>query len=359
MAGRRRPTGPFLGLLLLAGTIASPVAADETGPTRVRLTTDQLDLVFTLEGATPVAWRACYPACAQADGASGATVRFTGADDPPQARLVLRGPGPAVDLQRLRFTAVVTEDARARRVTFQSDVPGARVRLVKSFEVSKEARGRDDRCECSDRDAAAFMTDRRLDLELDAGRDLLPPPAAGFAALLERVQRVVVADARVAFSAPTAEIPCPIRAGDWAGVRSPVLGDPPASGRDRRPHAALGRGHRPGVRRRRRRCRGATPSIPGRWSAVPWLTPDPSLEPMLFSGLWSWLRALSLALPVPAPRADRDRRRSRRGDHRPGGIGQDSPPALDGRGRAAAGAGQHRAGAAAARHRRHQGGAPG
>ncbi len=139
MAGRNRPTGPFLGLLLLAGAIASPVAAGETSTARVRLTTDQLDLVFDLDGASPVAWRACHPSCAQADGASGATVRFTGADDPPQARLSLRGPGPAVDLQRLRFTAVVTEEARARRVTFQSDLPGARVRLVKSFEVPKES----------------------------------------------------------------------------------------------------------------------------------------------------------------------------------------------------------------------------
>ena len=54
MAGRHRPTGPFLGLLLLIGTIASPVAADETSTARVRLTTDQLDLVFTLDGASPV-----------------------------------------------------------------------------------------------------------------------------------------------------------------------------------------------------------------------------------------------------------------------------------------------------------------
>jgi hypothetical protein len=127
MAGRSRPTRAILGLLMLAGTIGSPVAADETGPTRVRLTTDRLDLVFALDGASPVAWRACHPSCAQASGPSGTAVRFTGADDPSPARLSLRGPGPAVDLQRLPFTAAVTEDARARRVTFQSDLPGRRV----------------------------------------------------------------------------------------------------------------------------------------------------------------------------------------------------------------------------------------
>src|SRR4029453_11968094 len=49
--------------------------------------------------------------------------------------------------------------------------------------------------------------------------------------------------------------------------------------------------------------------------------------------------------PVPSPRVDRSRRPSRRGDHRLGDIGQDPPPASDGRGRAAAGTGQRHAGA--------------
>ena len=43
---------------------------------RVRVTTDRLDLVFALDGASPVAWRACHPSCAQADGASGTSVRL-------------------------------------------------------------------------------------------------------------------------------------------------------------------------------------------------------------------------------------------------------------------------------------------
>ena len=43
-AGRNRPTRPLVGLLLLVSAIASPVAADETGTTRVRLTTDRLEL---------------------------------------------------------------------------------------------------------------------------------------------------------------------------------------------------------------------------------------------------------------------------------------------------------------------------
>jgi YidC/Oxa1 family membrane protein insertase len=295
MAGRNRPTGPFLGLLLLAGAIASPVAAGETSTARVHLTTDQLDLVFDLDGASPVAWRACHPSCAQADGASGATVRFTGADDPPQARLSLRGPGPAVDLQRLRFTAVVTEDARARRVTFQSDLPGARVRLAKSFEVSKEGYEVVMTVRLLGPDAAAFMTDRRLQVELEAGHDLLPPPAAGFAALLERVQRVVVADGRVRVLGADGRDPVSLRAGGWAGVRSrfwAILLRPDGA-------AALAPRSGAGI------ALVSDASDALSWRYTFYSGPlerralahtEPPLEPMLFSGLWPWLRALSLAL---------------------------------------------------------------
>ena len=292
MAGRYRP---LVGLLLLAGVIASPVAADETGPTRVRLTTDQLDLVFALEGASPVAWRACHPSCALADGPSGTSVRFTGADDPPQARLSLRGPGPAVDLQRLRFTAAVTEDARARRVTFQSDLSGGRIRLVKAFEVSKEGYEVVMTVRLLGADAAAFMTDRRLELDLEAGHDLLPPPATGFAAQLERVQRVVVADGSARVLGDGDPDPVSLRAGGWAGVRSrfwAILLRPDGAA-VLAPHSG-----------------GGIALVSDASDALSWrytfysgplerralAHPDPPLEPMLFSGLWSWLRALSLAL---------------------------------------------------------------
>jgi YidC/Oxa1 family membrane protein insertase len=292
MAGRYRP---LVGLLLFAGAIASPVAADETGPTRVRLTTDQLDLVFALDGASPVAWRACHPSCALADGPSGTSVRFTGADDPPQARLSLRGPGPAVDLQRLRFTAAVTEDARARRVTFQSDLSGGRIRLVKAFEVSKEGYEVVMMVRLLGADAAAFMTDRRLELDLEAGHDLLPPPATGFAAQLERVQRVVVADGSARVLGDGDPDPVSLRAGGWAGVRSrfwAIL---------LRPDGAAALAPHSG---------GGIALVSDASDALSWrytfysgplerralAHPDPPLEPMLFSGLWSWLRALSLAL---------------------------------------------------------------
>src|SRR5712691_287119 len=148
MAGRherRRPsvigrlTLPLVALLVFfLGPIVPPVSAEEAGGNRVRVTTNRLDLVFSLDGASPVTWRACHPSCAQADAAAGTSVRFTGNDDPPQARVILRGPGPAVDLQGLRFTADLSEDSGAQIVTFSSDLPVNGVRLVKSFAVSRQ-----------------------------------------------------------------------------------------------------------------------------------------------------------------------------------------------------------------------------
>ena len=216
MAGRTL----LVGLLLLAGAVAGPVAADEASADRVRVTTDRLELVFALDGAGPVAWRACHPSCTQADAGSGTAVRFTGADDPPQARLGLRGPGPVVDLQGLRFAAAGTEEARARRVTFHADLPGGDVRLEKSFDVSRDGYEVVMTVRLLGPGVAALMTDRRLELELGAGRELLPPPATGFAALLERLQRVVVANGGVRVLGDDGHDPASVRAGGWTGVRS-------------------------------------------------------------------------------------------------------------------------------------------
>jgi len=115
MTGRSRPTRPLVGLLLLAGAIASPVAADETGTTRVRLTTDRLDLVFKLVGASPVAWRACHPSCALADRAPGTSVRFRGSPAPAlHGRRHRGGARPA------RHVGIRPEKARPRPTAAQS-----------------------------------------------------------------------------------------------------------------------------------------------------------------------------------------------------------------------------------------------
>ena len=78
-----RQTRPLLGLLLLVCATVLPVSADELVGNRVRVTTSRLDLVFSVDGASPVAWRACHPSCAQVDAGQGTSLRFTGGDDLP------------------------------------------------------------------------------------------------------------------------------------------------------------------------------------------------------------------------------------------------------------------------------------
>jgi YidC/Oxa1 family membrane protein insertase len=300
--GRRRPSGiirpprPLLGLLLLVCATTLSVSAEELDGDRVRVTTNRLDLVFSLDGASPMLWRACHPSCAMAGAAAATSVRFTSDDDPPQARLYLRGPGPTVDLQRLRFTADLTEDARARMVTFRSDLPGGGVRMIKSFEISREGYEVVMTVRLSGEKAAAFMTGRRLELELGSGRGILPAPAPGFSALLDRVSRVVIAGGGVSAVSDDARDPTPLRAGDWVGFRG-------------RFWAVLLRSDDAGVLEPRSGAGVAlvTSDEPGpfSWRYTFYSGPlesraltraDPGLERLLFSGLWSWLRALSLAL---------------------------------------------------------------
>ena len=276
--------------------IALPVSAEETGGNRIRVTTSRLDLVFSLDRASPVGWRACHPSCARTDVGQVTSVRFTDRDDPPQARLYLRGPGPPVDLQGLRFTADLGEGARARMVTFRSDLPGGGVRMTKSFEISREGYEVVMTVRLSGEKAAAFAAGRRLELELGAGRGLLPAPAPGFSAMLDRVSRVVIAASGVSAVSDDARDPTPLGAGDWVGFRG-------------RFWAVLVRPDEAGVLEPRPGASAAlvTADEPGRlsWRYTFYSGPlesraltraDPGLERLLFSGLWSWLRALSLAL---------------------------------------------------------------
>ena len=105
-------------------------------------------------------------------------------------------------------------------MTFEADLPVEGVRLVKSFEVSADGYEVVMTVRLIGPNAAAFMAGRRLELELEAGRALVPPPAAGVAAMLERRDRVVVGGGRCESSATTRGERTALRAGDWAGVRS-------------------------------------------------------------------------------------------------------------------------------------------
>lgn len=244
-----------------------------------------------------MAWRACHPSCAQADAASGTSVRFTGAGDPPQARLVLRGPGPSpgssIDLQRLRFSAVVTEEARARIVTFEANLPPEGLRLVKSFEVSRESYEVVMTVRLLGPNAAAFMAGRRLEVQLAAGRDVFPAPAAGFTAVLDRVKRVIVGGGGVR---AVGDAPASLRGGEWAGIRSrfwAIIARPDgAASVEARPAEGIalvdaGEAGRPAWR---------VTLYSGPIDDRALTRTDSELGRLFLDGLWFWLRALALGL---------------------------------------------------------------
>ncbi len=283
-------------VLLLAGAPAPGVSADGTGE-RVRVATERLEIVLAIDGGRPVTWRACRPSCLRADAESGTSIRFTGDGDTPQPRLILHGPGGPIDLGRLRFTAA--PEGPVPRVTIRADLPVDGVRLEESFAPSRDGYDTAVTVRLVGPGAAAFAATARPALEVAPGRELRPPPAAGFAAMLERVGRVTVAGGTVH---AVAEAPGPggtLRAGEWAGVRGrfwAMLARPDGAGAAVEPRPG------PGVAL-------VAPAAPGpattEWRYTVYAGPveqqslghvDPELERLLLSGLWWWLRALALGL---------------------------------------------------------------
>ena len=254
---------------------------------------DRLNLVIALEGATPVEWRACHPSCTKADAGAG-TVRAARRRRRSAAiRLIVRDLEPPVDLQRLRFSVDRTEDERARIATFQADLPVPGVRLVKSFEVSRDGYEVVMTARLVGPNAAAFMSGRRLALELGAGRGLSPPPAAGFAAMLERMSRVIVTG-RVRTVRDDSREPTALRAGDWVGfrsrfwamlVRSDGAGDLEPQPGANAPLALTDE---------RGRLSWRYTFYAGPLEHATLTRADPRLGRLLFSGLWFWLRAAEL-----------------------------------------------------------------
>ncbi len=291
---RARP----LGVLFLCWMCAAltPVSAEEARGGSLHVTTERLDLVVALDGATPAVWRACHPSCARVDAGSGTSVHFVGEGDPPVIRLILRDSAPSVDLQRLRFTGELGEDERSRIVTFQADLPVAGVRFVKSFEVSREGYEVVMTARMVGPRAAAFMSGRHLELELGAGRGLLPPSAAGVAAMLERMSRVVVAGGAVHAIGDDGREPATLHAGDWMGFRSRfwtmlVRSDGPGA-LESRPGARAP----VGLSDERGRLSWRYTFYGGPLEKAALTRADPQLGRLLFSGLWFWLRPLSFGL---------------------------------------------------------------
>jgi YidC/Oxa1 family membrane protein insertase len=292
----RRLGGIAVSAMCAMGAALAPAAADEPRGERVRVATERLDLTIALDGAIPVRWRACHPSCARVDAGSGTSVRFVDAADPPVIRLSLRDGAPPVDLQRLRFTVQLGEDGRTRIATLQSDLTVEGVRLVTSFALSREGYEVVMTTRMIGPNAAAFMAGRRFDLELSAGRDLLPPPAAGFAAMLERMSRVVVAGGSVREITHDGREPTTLSVGDWTGFRSRfwtmLVRSEGSAGLEGGPGA--GAGVALSSERGQLSWRHTIYSGPIENGAL--TRADPQLGRLLFSGLWFWLRPLSFGL---------------------------------------------------------------
>ena len=288
----------MIALLLVApGLDPRPLSAGELAGERIRITTRRLDLTFALDGANPVVWRACYPSCSAGDDHRLTSVRFADDQDAPQARLQLRGEGlPPIDLERLRFTATVVEDAQATTVTFEAPLPVDGLRIVKSFAVSKEAYDVMLVVEVRGPSTAALATGGQLDLALDAGRGLTPPPAPGFAAMLDRVHRVLVRPEGVRVLGGEPSGPVLLGTREWVGVRNRfwallVHADNLGSVAPR-PGESLT--VRIGVNQVRPVWHFRFYSGPVEPRAL--VNTDPELGHLFLSGLWTWLRGLSLFL---------------------------------------------------------------
>ena len=274
---------------------SSPASAAALDADRLQLTSERLDLVFALEGANPISWRACHPSCA-ADAGPAVSISFAGEQDPPQARLRLRGAGTAVDLDRLRFTAETSEDAQARVVTFQADLPVDGVRLVKSFAVSREGYDVTLTVELRGANAARLLAGRRLELELDAGRALYPPSSPGVAGMLEHVQRVIVGPHGVRVVGDQREDGRSLGTADWVAIRDRfwilALRPDGAASMEPRPGESLTVAMADEPTRLSWRFRFYS----GPLELTALRAENPELGRLFLSGLWWWLRAVSLGL---------------------------------------------------------------
>jgi YidC/Oxa1 family membrane protein insertase len=287
----------MIGLVVSAP--ASGAAADRTGE-RVRVATERLEIVLALDGGRPVTWRACRPSCLRADAEAGTSIRFTGDADAPQPRLILHGPAGPIDLGRLRFTADLGPEGPVSRATLRADLPADGVRLEETFALSRDGYETTFTVRLVGPGAAALAATARPALELAPGRDLLPAPAAGFAAMLERVGRVTVAGGAVHAVADSTGAGAALRAGEWAGVRGrfwAMLARPDGAGSAVEPRPG------PGVALVAPAA-GPGPA-PTEWRYTIYTGPverealrrvDPELGRLLLSGLWWWLRALALGL---------------------------------------------------------------
>ena len=279
-------------LLLIASTrvVGAPSADAATSPDRLHVTGEDLELVLSPSDADLLVWRACHPSCAAADTATGTSVRFVVTVRP--AVLGESGGDAGVAVSAAPATVEITETPRGRMVTFASQTSGG-VRLVTAFDVARRGYEVAVALRVVGAGADAFMVGRRLALDLEAAPRWSPPTGAGWRAIGDDVRRVLVdgdGAHRLGEAAPSR---VPRAARQWVGFRDRfwtllARGEDGTSADLARTPLALRLESATGASA----VRYTIYSGPVQYDALGHA--DPVLRQLLFSGLWSWLRALSV-----------------------------------------------------------------
>jgi YidC/Oxa1 family membrane protein insertase len=276
----------MLGSPLLGGASA---AGGSTGD-RIDITTERLQLVFSPAVPVPLVWRACHPSCAAADIGAGTSIRFAVA---ARAHVTLPSAARDVGLSQAAVAAAVTDTPTARVVTFTSEAIDG-VRLVTAFEIARRGYDVIVAARVVGPNANAFMAGRRLTVELEARPTWAPTPTAGWLPIDNDVRRLVLGETRVRLLGDNARGPTPFHARQWIGFRDRFWtllahgGDGATVDLPTDASLAVVLESAPGASS----ARYTVYAGPLEYRALSDV--DPELRGLLFSGLWSWLRVLSL-----------------------------------------------------------------
>lgn len=277
----------------------------------MEVVTETLRLGFSPEGAAPVRWIACEPSCDSEAGRPVRSVVFGDLSQTPQAGLVLSGAaGTMADLGRLSYSLHAEETDRARVLRFVSEPLPNGMRVEKRFEIAKRGYRVDLTVRLLGEPASALAGDASLELTLRSGEGMSPPPSSGFAAVLERIKAVYTTPGGVERLEPGdgERRSADLEAQQWAGVRNrfwALLARPSTPGTVRLPPLDAENGQSIVLRSEPLPLHDLTVrysfySGPVEYDALR----ERELTPLLFAGLWFWLRALSFGLLFLLSRID-------------------------------------------------------
>lgn len=285
-AARRLAAVAVMVTSALGGTAALTAGANE----RVDVATDGLRLAFAPPAIAPVLWQACRPSCAATDHGGGIARRFTGADDVPMPRVVLRGADG--DPGSVPADVSVSETAAATVVTLTSALGGG-LRFERSFAIARHGFEVTIAARVVGAGAAAFMHGRQIAVELDAGPGW-PAVPGGWLTVGDELQRVAVSPEGVRRLADVARGPVRLAPTEWLGFRDRFWTMLVRAG-DGASVELASSGPRAIVVASTSGATAVRHTVyagPLDYGALG--RADPDLRRLLFSGLWNWLRALGI-----------------------------------------------------------------